>query len=327
VAKRLGKLLDDLGIRPVLMDVGASGGPPAIWTDIAPYSTYIGFDPDLREIHEDKSSGFYRSVILNEAVTADKNASEIDFFLTRSPYCSTTLAPNPPAAAHWLERDCFAVEGRATVRATTIDSVLTRLNIPRLDWIKLDTQGTDRRLINSLCPHVFTRLMAIDTEPGLVEIYQCEDLFVDVHRDLTRKGFWLSSMHTDGLIRMRRETLGILRQVNPKIDDCYIRSATNVSPAYHEARYLRTLEWLVDHSMTQQEYMLLWIFALVDGQFGFALDVSVEFDRIFGETEASEQLKAVTWLLMSRVHRRRTLKSASAPVARRVRSVLGLLID
>jgi Methyltransferase FkbM domain len=324
---RLGKLLDDLGIRPVLMDVGASGGPPPIWKDIAPNSTYIGFDPDLREIHEDRSSGFYRSVILNEAVTADSNATEVGFYLTRSPFCSTALAPNPLAAAHWLERDYFAVEGRASVRATTIDNVLTRLNIPRLDWIKLDTQGTDLRLINSLSPDVFTRLMAIDTEPGLVEIYQCEDLFVDVHRDLTRKGFWLSSMHTGGLIRMRRGTLEALRQKNPKIDDRYIRSATNVTPAYHEARYLRTLEWLAEHSMSQQEYLLLWIFALADGQLGFALDLSVEFDRIFGETDASQQLKAVTWLLMSKVRRRRALKSASAPVARGFRSVLGLLLD
>jgi hypothetical protein len=327
MATRLGKLLGDLGIRPMLMDVGASGKPPTIWKDIAPYSTYIGFDPDLREIHEDQSSGFYRSVILNEAVTADKNASEIGFYLTHSPFCSTTLAPNPPATAPWLERGCFAVEGRATVRATTIDRALTRLNIPRIDWIKLDTQGTDLRLINSLSADVFSRLMAIDTEPGLVEIYQCEDLFVDVHRDLIRKGFWLSSMHTDGLIRMRRGTLEILKQKNPEIDDRYIRSATNVTPAYHEARYLRTLEWLADHSMTQQEYVLLWVFALADGQLGFALDISVEFENVFGETEASVELTAVTWLLMSKVRRRRALKSASLPVARGFRSVLGLLID
>ena len=148
-------------------------------------------------------AGFHRSVIINEAVT-EKNASEISFYLTRSPFCSTVLDPNPQATAHWLERDLFEVEARASVRATTIDSVLRRLDISRIDWIKLDTQGTDLRLLNSISSDVLSRIMAVDTEPGLIDIYQREDLFVDVHRDLTTKGFWLSGMHTGGFVRMRR---------------------------------------------------------------------------------------------------------------------------
>ena len=118
--KEICNLLGDLDIRPVLMDVGASGEPLPIWNEIAPQSIYIGFDPDLREIHEDRSSQFHRSVMVNEAVIAE-NASEVSFYLTRSPFCSTTLAPDPAAAAHWLESDSFEVESRAAVRATTIE--------------------------------------------------------------------------------------------------------------------------------------------------------------------------------------------------------------
>src|SRR4030095_11778221 len=101
----LGDLLRDLEIKPVLMDVGASAGPPPIWAGISSQSLYIGFDPDLREIHEDKVAGFHRSVILNEAVTAERQSAEISFYLTRSPFCSTTLDPNPKATGPWLERD------------------------------------------------------------------------------------------------------------------------------------------------------------------------------------------------------------------------------
>src|SRR5262245_52449503 len=141
----LGGLLCDLEVNPVLLDVGASGAPPPIWAGIAAQSFYIGFDPDLREIHEDKVAGFHHSVILNEAVTADQHSTEVSFYLTRSPFCSTTLGPNPKATEPWLERDLFDVEGRATVRATTIDSAMARLKMSRIDWIKLDTQGTDLR--------------------------------------------------------------------------------------------------------------------------------------------------------------------------------------
>ncbi len=289
------------------MDVGASGAPLPIWNDIAPESIYVGFDPDRREIHEDRSSQFHKSVIVNEAITAE-NVSEVSFYLTKSPFCSTTLAPNPPGTVHWLEGDLFTVESRANVRATTIDAVLNRLNLTRIDWIKLDTQGTDLRLLNSISPGVLSRVMVVDTEPGLNDIYQGEDLFVDVHRDLTSKGFWLSGAHTGGFVRIRRATLERARQVNPDIDDSYIRSTVRKTPAYFEARYLRTLEWLAEQRLSQHEYILLWIFALVDNQLGYALDVSLEFERLFGENDASRKLKAATWLSMNQARRRYTLE-------------------
>jgi hypothetical protein len=65
--------------------------------------------------------------------------------------------------------------------AVAIDEALARRQLSTIDWIKLDTQGTDLRLIHSISPALRARLMAIDTEPGLIEIYQGEDMFVDVH--------------------------------------------------------------------------------------------------------------------------------------------------
>ena len=125
---------------------------------------------------------------------------------------------------------------------------------------------------------------------------------------------------------MRRSTLNLASRANPGIDERYIRSHVRTSPTYFEARYLRTLEWLADHSMSQQEYVLLWVFALTDDQTGFALDISVEFERIFGETESSRKLNAATRLLMKRAARRDAVHNAYAPVARRLRSVVDRLL-
>jgi FkbM family methyltransferase len=322
MGKNIGKLLADLDIKPVLMDIGASGAPPVIWNQIAPYSTYVGFDPDLREIHENQSAGFRRSVIINEAITSDKGAGEVNFYLTRSPFCSTVLAPNPPATYNWLESNLFDVEKVVSVRATTIDSVLKRLDMPGIDWIKVDSQGTDLRLINSISPDVLTRVMAIDTEPGLIDIYQHEDLFVDVHRDLTSKGFWLSGMHVGGFVRMRRSTLKDSRKFCAKMDDIYVRKSVRTSPAYLEARYLRTLEWLAQHSFSQREYLLLWIFALIDNQLGFALDLSIESERIFNDRNAFGELKAATWLCIKRAHQRNAMQAASSLVRRCAKALL-----
>lgn len=91
----ISNLLSHLDINPVLLDIGASAFSPKIWESLAPQSTYIGFDPDLREIHEERAGIFSRSVIINEAVTADKDVNEVTFYLTASPYCSSTLEPDP----------------------------------------------------------------------------------------------------------------------------------------------------------------------------------------------------------------------------------------
>jgi hypothetical protein len=221
-----------------------------------------------------------------------------------------------------LERDLFDVQSRANVRATTIDSVVTRLNLPGIDWIKLDTQGTDLRLINSIAPDILSKIMAVDTEPGLIDIYRAEDMFVDVHRDLTSHGFWLSFMHAGEFVRMRRTTLDAARRVEAKIDDQYMRTVVRKTPAYLEARYLRTLEWLAEHSLSEREYTLLWVFALVDNQVGFAFDVGVEFERLFGANDAYRVLQSLTWQYVHKARRRHAVRRACGPLARRLKSGL-----
>lgn len=322
----LSQVLSALDATPVLMDIGASGQPPPIWQGLAPHSVYVGFDADSREIHEGKVAGFRRSVIINEAVTHEPGASDLVFYLTRSPYCSTTLAPNPPATAPWIERDYFDVLSTARVRATTIDCVLKRLNLAGIDWLKLDTQGIDLRLINSVSPDVFTKILAIDTEPGLIEIYQAEDMFVDVHRDLTKKGFWLSDVHIGGFLRMRRTTLDETARANEGVDERFVRDSVRTSPAYIEARYLRTLDWLADAALSEREYALLWVFALTDSQLGFALDIGSEFQRRFGANEAWRTLNGATLRAMKSAHRRRALAAAVAPGIKRVQSMVRRLV-
>ena len=98
------------------MDVGASGTTPEIWNLIARQSLYVGFDPDLREIKELQDGRFWRAIIVNEAVTDDKNSAEVEFYLTKSPYCSSTLKPDTESLSNFLFADLFLVESCAKVQ-------------------------------------------------------------------------------------------------------------------------------------------------------------------------------------------------------------------
>src|SRR5262245_40799335 len=88
------KVLIALGSQPVLMDIGASGAPPLQWEPIAKSSVYVGFDPDSRQLYDLPDSKYARAVMVNAAVSAKPDDQELSFFLTASPYCSSTLMPD-----------------------------------------------------------------------------------------------------------------------------------------------------------------------------------------------------------------------------------------
>jgi len=281
-------LVSKLDIHPILIDIGASGAPPAIWEEIAQHSIYVGFDPDKREIQEVSKGRFHKAIIVNEAIISEKGSNQALFYLTKSPYCSSTLKPDSESLSNFLFSDLFEVEREAIVPAGTLDSVLDRLSLSRIDWFKTDSQGTDLRIFNSLREQVRSRVLAIDIEPGLIDAYVGEDLFVEAHRDLTQNGFWLSDLNIGVAVRMRRSTLREVIERDKNVNNAFVERTLKKSPVYCEARYFRTIESLAQGDFLKGDYALLWIFAILDNQLGFALDLAVEYMRIFGKDNLSQ---------------------------------------
>jgi hypothetical protein len=285
------QLLTDLDIHPVLIDIGASGAPPAIWESIAPHSIYVGFDPDLREMHEIPDTRFQRAVIVDEAISSSPEDKEILFYLTKSPYCSSTLKPDTDALSDYVFSDLFTIDRETTVHATTLNEVVERLSLPRIDWFKTDSQGTDLRLFTSLRDDISSSVLAIDIEPGLIDAYVGEDLFADAHKALTERGFWLSNLDVCGTIRMKSATVKEITATNMDIDEALIERSIRRTPCWVEARYLRTPKSLIQVNAGKREFALLWVFALIDNQTGFAIDLALEYERIFGGDKISQLMK------------------------------------
>src|SRR5207245_5671305 len=137
-----------------------------------------------------------------------------------------------------------------------------------------------------------------DLEPGLIDAYVGEDLFVDAHKQLLKNGFWLSNLEVQGTVKMRSSTLSRLRSMDPDI--AFDRAATSikVSLGLVNERYLWTLSWLAQGEFSKRDYVLLWVFACLDAQLGFAGDLAVEYERRFGQDDTSrfmlsEALRAI----------------------------------
>ena len=271
-------------IEPVLVDIGASGGSPRIWEPIRAQSTYVGFDGDDRDVRHPQQHEFRHAHFVHEVITPNGD-QEVTFYLTRSPYCCSTLRPNTLVTENFLSADSFIVDRQVSMKASNLNEVLDRLSLERIDWLKIDTQGTDLRIYNSLRQTLRDRMLAIDAEPGLRGAYVGEDLFCDVHKQLMADGFWLSNLKVCGLVRMRKTTLDELARRDPTFNVDALSGAVRPTPGWTECRYLRSLESLANVSGERRDYQLLWVFAIMDAQHGFALDLALEYGRRFGRDD------------------------------------------
>lgn len=236
MSKVIENLIRSMDIHPVLIDIGSTGSPPKIWKWIYRYSTYVGFDPDSRAIDKSSNRRFHKKIIVNKAITSDKKNEGALFYFTKSPYCSSTLKPDADSLSSYLFSDLFTVEKEERVPAVTLDSVMDDLSLSKIDWLKTDSQGTDLRIFTSLREAFRSRVLAIDIEPGLIDGYIGEDLFVDAHRYLTQNGFWLSDLNICGAVRMRRSTMREVMGASKKVN---ASKGVKESPAWCEARYLK----------------------------------------------------------------------------------------
>lgn len=247
---------------PVLIDIGASGEINAKWKKIAPYAICLAFDADDREfkVTEDIKSGYKKLVVINRIVTATEKTST-DFYLTASPFCSSLLQPANEDLQPWAFQSLFTVERTVQLQAITVSQALQQAGLSYIDWFKTDTQGTDLRLYLSVTDDIRQNILAAEFEPGIIDAYQGEDKLFTLMQEMHQSGFWLSSMNVKGTQRLHARYLAVFGNFNGK------RMIRN-SPCWAEVTYLHKPVF-----KDLRQMLLLYVFALLERQYGFALEI------------------------------------------------------
>jgi hypothetical protein len=248
---------------PVLIDIGASGEINKKWQPIARYSLCLAFDADDRDfqVSEKTDSGYKKLVTFNRIVTAE-NQQASRFYLTRSPYCSSLLKPDAGKLEPWLFSDLFKVEKETTLASVTIDAALQTAGINYIDWFKTDTQGTDLRLFKSLPASIKINILAAEFEPGIIDAYEGEDKLYSVMQEMHQQNFWASSMIIKGNQRLKKEYSRLL-------SPAALKRTLRISPGWAEVSYIRE-----PFAGSKRQLMLLLVFALIEKQYGYALEIA-----------------------------------------------------
>ena len=255
---------------PVLVDIGASGTIHKKWNPIAKYAICIAFDADSRdfEICESENKGWRKLYSMNRLVTSE-SAEEVDFYLTKSPHCSSSLAPDQKALEPWAFSPLFEVDNIVKLPSVDLQSALLKVDVDYIDGYKTDSQGTDLRIFNSLPKEIINKILLAEFEPGIIDAYQGEDKLHNLLAHMEKEPFWISKMEIKGSQRIDHLDFKSLNYFQQR----GIGSFLKMAPGWCEISYLNKMEI---GEMTLREYLLAWVFASLSSEHGFALFVAKE---------------------------------------------------
>jgi hypothetical protein len=253
---------------PVFIDIGASGDLPQQWKLFAPFSICVAFDADTRDfiVSESKSSRWKRLYKVNRLVSPNA-AGDVDFYLTQSPYCSSSLQPDKKSLEPWAFASLFEVEQQVKLPAVDLLTTMTEIGIDYVDWYKADTQGTDLRIFAELAEHIRDKILVADFEPGIIDAYAGEDKLHHLLAYMDARPFWVSQMDVKGSQRIDKLDLASLNGLQRRELAFVLKSA----PGWCEISYLNSL---ATGEFTCRDYLLAWVFSSVKGEHGFALHVA-----------------------------------------------------
>lgn len=171
-----------------LIDVGASGGLNNNWRKAKKYLEFIGFEPDIqafRDLDKDASS---RQTYINSALHKDKGI--VDFYHTRARQLSSIFVPKYSFLKQFPESERFEVSETSKIEVDSLDSQLEKYHIDDVDFIKLDTQGSELFILEG-ARSALNNVFGLEIEVEFSQMYEGQPLFSDVDKFIRDFGFQL----------------------------------------------------------------------------------------------------------------------------------------
>ena len=175
--------------RPVtIVDVGARGGRQAHWSSVGPFTRLVGYEPNVEEHARLVGDAGEHEVFLNTALYSEP--AELSLYCTLNPNCTSIYKPNSALLGRLApENQNYQVTSVERIHASTLDSSLFSAGIKSVDFIKLDTQGSELDILRGGERTLSDGCFGIEVEVEFVQLYENQPLFPDVHEYLFSHGY------------------------------------------------------------------------------------------------------------------------------------------
>jgi len=172
----------------IIVDVGASGGLDPRWSNFTNYFKGILFEPDQREYLKLDKNESDNLLILDTALLDLK--TQTDFHLCKKQEVSSVFLPNFSLLDKFYEPDRFAIHKTVKLNTDNLDNVLRKNRMNNIDFIKLDTQGSELPILKGSTDSL-RNVVGLQIEVNFVELYKNIPLFSDIDIFVRKMGFEL----------------------------------------------------------------------------------------------------------------------------------------
>lgn len=161
-----------------LVDIGASGGILPHWMPHRRHLRVIGFEPDTRAFeHLERGQN---SMIRFFNIGLHRQNGQLPFYLTRKQKNSSFFLPNRDFLDRFQNAARFDILKETTIACNTLDEVLQKVQETDVDFIKLDTQGSEMAILQGAAAVLKNSVFGLEVEVAFTMIYKDEPLFADV---------------------------------------------------------------------------------------------------------------------------------------------------
>jgi len=178
--KKLNKYFQLLSRKVIFCDVGARGGMEKPWLAHHNSISVVGFEPDQKEYHKLKDSKNANDIVLPYALY--NNESSLSLNLTSSRGCSSIYLPNYNFLDRFPDSKRFSVEEKRAIESITLDKLYENKIIENIDFIKLDTQGSELNILKGGSKFINNSIIGLQVEVEFKPMYESQPLFSDIDK-------------------------------------------------------------------------------------------------------------------------------------------------
>jgi len=186
------------------------------WGIFAPNLTIYAFDADADACDVANADLEFRQVNWTEThipLAMSDTVGDATLYVTKHPMCSSLYQPNEAYLNRFSDLiEFMGLDFVVGIETTTIDAFCQDEGIEEIDFLKVDVQGADLKVLQGSKSILSRSVLAVQVEVLFCELYENQPLFSDVDTFLRQQGFTLFNLP---IAYRHRQGSPIVSEINP----------------------------------------------------------------------------------------------------------------